>query len=114
MPETQPEQETVFLVHAASDGERANADYFVKLTFELVEEDGQWCGYCTELGTAAFSDTREQARAELSEATELQLVEVEKLGEIQEYLAQNEVAIFPINIPAQGERGFTETVPAQR
>ena len=62
MPETQPEQETVFLVHAASDGERANPDYFVKLTFELVEEDGQWCGYCTELGTAAFSDTREQAR----------------------------------------------------
>ena len=93
MPETQSEHETVFQVHAASGGERANADYFVKLTFELVEEDGQWCGYCTELGTAAFSDTREQARAELSEATELQLVEVEKPGQIQEYLAQNGICV---------------------
>ena len=112
MPETQPEQETVFLVHAASDGERVSPDYFVRLTFELVEEDGQWCGHCVELGTAAFADTREQARVELTEATELQLAEVEKLNEIGQYLRHNEVPVFPIDIPALESKGFAETIPA--
>lgn len=93
MPETQPEQETVFLVHAASDGGRVSPDYFVRLTFEFVEDDGYWCGHCVELGTAAFADTREQARVELTEATELQLVEVEKLNEISQYFRKNEVCV---------------------
>ena len=119
MAESAAIRESVYLFHISgdSDGE-AYPDYFLHLTFELVEEEGLWCGHCVELGTAAFSDTREQARHELLEATNIQLTEVEKLDELGEYLEQNEVALYPVPKPEQEEgmaireSVFAEAVPA--
>ena len=93
-------QEDVHLFHVPGDSDgRAYPDYFVHLTFEFVKEDESWCGLCLELGTAAFSDTREKARDELLQATNLQLTEVEKLGELQVYFGEREVSLYPIPQP---------------
>ena len=105
-------QEPVHLVHISRDeGGQGIPDYFVHLTFEFVEEDGQWCGNCVELGTAAFADTLEQARVELSDATNLQLTGVERLNELPEYLDKNGVSRFPIRVPIHEEEVFTAAVP---
>ena len=115
MAETTAIQEPVHLCHVSrnSDGQ-AFPDYFVHLTFEFVEEEGLWCGHCVELGTAAFSDTREQARQELLEATNIQLTEVEKLNELEEYLGKNEVSLYTIPKPGNEEgRVLEETVFAE-
>ena len=112
-------QEPIHLIHASRDSDgREYPDYFVHLTFEFVEEEGLWCGHCVELGTAAFSDTREKARHELVEATKTQLTEVEKLSELEKYLEKNDVPVYTIPRPVYGEGAadeapaFAEAVPA--
>lgn len=113
MAETTPIQEPVHLVLISrrSDGQ-AYPDSFIHLTFEFVEEEGLWCGHCVELGTAAFSETREQARYELLEATKIQLAGVEELNELEAYLEKNEVPRYSIPQAVQEEERFAEAVPA--
>ena len=65
---------------------------------------GQWAGICEELGTATHADTLEQVEAELREAVELQLNEMENLTDVQGYLAENRVRVTPIQI--QQQAGF--------
>ncbi len=77
-------QETITVIHA--DG-RGFSDYAVILTCAYTQEAGQWIGVCEELGTSAFSDTLAQTQVELREALELQLNEVERLGDVREYLS---------------------------
>lgn len=119
MQENVANREAVHLAHVSrgSDG-RPTTDYFVHLTFEFEEEEDVWCGHCVELGTAAFADTREQAHAELLDATILQLDGVEQLNELEAYLAKNGVLLYPV-IPAVDEddllhqpTAFAELVPA--
>ena len=112
-------QESIHLVHLARDSDgQAYPDFFLHLTFEFVEEEGLWCGHCVELGTAAFSATREEARNELLQATNIQLAEVEKLNELEKHLEQNNVSLYAIPKPgndtelAHEEAVFAEAVPA--
>ena len=89
-------QDTATLIHRNSQG---TPEYMLLLTFDFLEEAGQWVGVCRELGTAAQSDTLEQAREQLREAVELQLCEMERLcgaEDFQDYLAENQVRILPI------------------
>lgn len=119
MAETIAIQEAVHLVHASKDSNgQAYPDSFLHLTFEFVEEEGLWCGHCVELGTAAFAETREQARHELLEATTLQLAGVEQFNELEEYLKKNGVPRYLIS-PVVDEQEllnhetvFAEAVPA--
>ena len=82
------------VIHRNGQG---SPDYVIVLTFEFSQESDQWVGLCLELGTSTFGDTLEQTRLELQEATELQLNEVERLGYIQDYLAENHVRVVPID-----------------
>ena len=87
-------RDTATVIHRNTEG---SPDYVVVLTFEFSQESELWVGLCLELGTSSFSDTLEQTRLELQEATELQLNEVERLGYIQDYLADNHVCMVPID-----------------
>ncbi len=86
-------RETATVIHRNAQG---SPDFVMVLTFELSREADQWVGLCLELGTSAFSDTMDQTRQELGEAVELQLNEVERLGFVQDYLADNYVTDVPI------------------
>ena len=72
-------------------------DYSIALTCTYSLEAGQWVGICDELGTPSFADTLEQARAELQEAVQLQLNEVESLTNVLEYLEANGVPISRVS-----------------
>jgi predicted RNase H-like HicB family nuclease len=97
-------RDTVTVIHRNGQG---SPDYLVLLTFEYREESGSWVGLCPELGTSAFSDSPEQARLELREAVELQLNELERLTQIQEYLLENDVPVVPIGPdPSSQAAGF--------
>ena len=85
--------ETVTVIHR---NDQELADFVFVLTFEYCQEAAQWVGLCQELGTSAFADTLEQARLELGDAVELQLNEIEKLTNVQEYLTENHVRIAAI------------------
>ena len=86
-------RETTTVIHRKAEG---SPDYVIVLTFEFTQESRQWTGLCLESGTSAFAYTLEQTRLELHEAVELQLNEMERLGYIQDYLAENHVRIVPI------------------
>ena len=119
MAEMDTIQEPLHLIHLSKDENgQANPDYFVHLTLEFVEEEELWCGHCVELGTAAFAETREQARSELVDATTLQLAGVEQLNELEEYLVRNAVPVYPVTPPVDEsellhrQTMFAEAVPA--
>ncbi len=86
-------RDTVTVIHRNGQG---SPDYVVVLTFEYQQEKDQWVGTCLELGTSAFSIDLEQARLELHEAVELQLNELDRLTQVQDYLEENHVQIVPI------------------
>lgn len=83
-------RETIQVFHSNVQGV---PDYSIALTCTYSLEVGQWVGICTELGTSAFAETLEQARAELQEAVQLQLNEVEGLTDVQSYLAENRAGL---------------------
>ena len=96
-----PRKEVIQIIHLDSQG---SPDYWAELTVKYDHEEGQWAGICEELGTATHADTLEQVEAELREAVELQLIEMENLTDIQGYLAENRVRVTPIQI--QQQAGF--------
>ncbi len=87
-------RDTATVIHRNKQG---SPDYVIVLTFDFKQESGQWVGLCLELGTSTFADTLDQTRVELQDAVELQLNEVERLGYIQDYLAENHVRIVPVD-----------------
>ena len=96
MLDTASSKETVKVVHRDSLGEH---DYTIELTLLYYFESEQWVGVCDEMGTSAFADTMEQMKTELRDAVELQLNEMERIADIQDYLAHNQIAIQPVNLP---------------
>ncbi len=90
--------ETIQVIHSDESG---TSDYIINLTLNYYQEAGQWVGVCDELGTTAFADIWEQMKTELREAVELQLNEMERLSDIREYLADNQVTITPIGLHRQ-------------
>ena len=87
-------RESIHVFHIDAQGV---TDYSIALTCTYMLEADQWVGVCAELGTSAFADTIEQARAELQEAVQLQLNEVERLTNVRDYLAECEVTVFPVD-----------------
>ncbi len=87
-------RDTATVIHRNTEG---SPDYVIVLTLEFSQESDQWVGLCLELGTSTFADTLDQTRVELQDAVELQLNEVERLGYIQDYLAENHVRIVPVD-----------------
>ena len=83
-------RETVTIVHRDQKG---LPDYVIVLTFGYEVEAGKWVGACLELGTPAFSETFEQVREELHEAVELQLNELERLTQVEDFLQENRVHV---------------------
>ena len=96
--------DTVTVIHRNGQG---SPDYVILLTFEYREEAGSWVGVCAELETSAFSDNLEQAKLELREAVELQLNELERLTQIQDYLSENQIPVVLIGPdPSPQAAGF--------
>jgi hypothetical protein len=96
-------RDTATIIHRKTEG---SPDYMIVLTFEFGQESGQWVGLCLELGTSTFADTFDNIRLELQDAVELQLNEVERLGHIQDYLAENHVRVVPVDA-VNATSGFT-------
>lgn len=85
--------ESVQLIHSDESGA---SDYIINLTLHYYQEAGQWVGYCEELGTSAFSGDLQQTQAEVREAVELQLNGVDRITDVRDYLADNQVVIQPV------------------
>ena len=98
MLDTAGMRDTIVVTHTNDLG---TPDYAFNLTFTYLQEEGQWVGVCTELGTSAFAETLEQMQAELRDAVELQLNGVAQIADVKGYLADNDVVIVPSKLPKQ-------------
>ncbi len=87
-------------------GDKGVYDHILTVTFDYVEEAGQWVGVCLELGTSTFAESLEATRMELREAVELQLNELQRLCVVEEYLRDNHVPYFLIEPGSSHEPGF--------
>ena len=104
MTQRQATVTTVFqFVHANTEG---SPDYWGMLHAEFTEDDGQWAGVCDELGTAACADTFLEAESALQEAVDLQLNGMERIADVQEYLAERHVALIDFQRASQPQRGL--------
>lgn len=88
--------ETVQVIHRDKSGA---PDYIINLTLNYCQESGQWVGVCEELGTSTYDASFEQMKIELREAVELQLNEMERLADVRDYLAHNDVEIILTKLP---------------
>ena len=86
-------RETVIVVHR---GEDRNPIGLIALTADFQEHDEVWVGTILEMGVSTFADTLEEVRSELSEATLLQLNEVDRLGYIYEFLREQGVVVLDL------------------
>ena len=82
-------RESIQVFHSDTQG---NLDFAITLTCTYNQEGDQWVGICDELGTSTFAETLDQTRTELQEAVELQLNEVERIADVQAYLAAHQVS----------------------
>ena len=91
------------IVAVRMDG--ANIGSMLLLTSEFRQEDAAWLAECLELGVVAYAPSLEEAKKELSEAIDLQLNEVDKLGFIDEYLEDHRVHVYPVpNLTSEPEQ----------
>ena len=70
-------------------------EYAIALTCMYTRDGDYWVGICDELGTSSFADNLEQTRIQLQESIQLQLNEVERITDLKNYLADNQVAMLP-------------------
>lgn len=68
--------------------------YYIVLTVAFRQEEGVWTAECHELGTATFGDTFEEAEQNISEAIELHLNTLEKVGERERFFRENNIKIL--------------------
>ena len=105
-------RDTVTVVHRNG---RGFADYVVGLTFDFLQEEGQWVGVCLELGTSTYAESLERTQEELREAVELHLNEMERLCDIQEYLDDAHARVVWLGPDGDPERaGFGWPTMAHR
>jgi predicted RNase H-like HicB family nuclease len=72
---------------------RGEMEYIV-LTFVVGPEGEFQVSYCSELGTASFGRTKEEALENLADATEVYLNTLENLGECRLVLKEKGVRIY--------------------
>ena len=76
---------------------RGQTGGFVVLRFEFNKEnDGRWTAVCTELGTATFGDTFEEAQEDLQEAVALHLNTLEDVGERRRFFKENNITLHRV------------------
>ena len=96
------ETEAVILQHADANGDLIGIG-ILNLTY-IQEGDGRWSAVCRELGTPAFADSLEEASSQLKDAILLQVSEMERLGDLEEFLRDHDVHLVPpIRSPRQWE-----------
>lgn len=59
-----------------------------KIHLEIFKEDDQFVGLCPELNVSSFGDTPEEAEASAQEAITLFLEECQKMGTLEQVLAE--------------------------
>lgn len=67
----------------------------VVLSLSIEEEDGQFVGTCTELGTATCGDTEEETLENLIEAILLHIEGLEEVGELTRVFEEKGIKISP-------------------
>ncbi len=60
----------------------------IKVHLEIFKEDGQFVGLCPELNVSSFGDNPEEAEASTQEAITLFLEECQKMGTLEQVLAE--------------------------
>lgn len=76
------------------------------LTFTFEKEGNNWVGVCLELGTSAYDSDLDEATKQLNEAVSLQLNELERLGFVDEFLAERNVRVQPVRQQDDSNQGF--------
>ena len=87
-------REPAIAVRGGLDGK---LDLFI-LTAEYVEDEHNWIATALEIGVSTYADTLKEARNELMDAVMMQLNEVERLGFMDEYLAEQGIRIQSLSI----------------
>ena len=67
---------------------------YIVLTVAFRQEEDVWTVECHELGTATFGDTFEEAEQNITEAIELHLNTLEKVGERERFFKENNIKIL--------------------
>ena len=60
----------------------------IKIHLDIFKEDDQFVGLCPELNVSSFGDTPEEAEASAQEAIALFLEECQKMGTLEQVLAE--------------------------
>ena len=85
---------------------------FVHLTLHYEKSDDVWVAECQELGTVTEADTLEQAQSQLKEAVNLQLEQMDALGQVQGFLQEHNVRLHSVKRRATRRAGGWATPEA--
>jgi len=67
---------------------------YIRLTVVFKQEEDVWTAECSELGTATFGESLEEAIKNIEEAVCLHLNTLEDIGEIEQFFQENNVEVF--------------------
>ncbi|HUF54264.1 MAG TPA: type II toxin-antitoxin system HicB family antitoxin [Dehalococcoidia bacterium] len=87
---------------------------YIRLTYKVHEEDGQFVSTCPELGTASCGDSVDEAFRNIAEATIQYLDAIEESGERVRIFRKRNIPIYPAKpeeqqlVPA-GHRDFVSS-----
>ncbi len=74
---------------------------YVKLTLRFFKEEDQWIGECLETGISTYGDTIEEVQKELPDLIAMHFNAVEEMGDIGQYLKENQIKMVAAEIPDQ-------------
>jgi hypothetical protein len=87
---------------------RVRTKGFIILTLTFKQDQKRWLAECSELGTATYGRTLNQAHEELVELVTLHLDTLEEVGERERFFAQHRIEFYADDgAPTQ----VTPTVP---
>jgi predicted RNase H-like HicB family nuclease len=78
---------------ARDEGMATSGGGFIRVTFRVHEEEGQYVGRCVELGVSSCAKSSAKALARAQEATILYLNTLEEVGERERVLAEAGITI---------------------
>jgi len=67
---------------------------YIILTLEFRKEGRRWTAHCTELGTATFGRSFEEARDRMTEAVLLHLNTLEDVGERERFFNERKIRFY--------------------
>ena len=81
---------------------------YIRLTVVFKQEEDVWTAECSELGTATFGNTFEEAHENIQEAVCLHLNTLEDVGEIEKFFRDNKIEVF-----TRKPRDINLSIPSQ-